>query len=582
MEQKLKELSREDLLEIIRRMAKLLSEEQRQALEEMVEGYAPKAGESEKTPLPTRMSQEFVDEKMEQFQDWMHQIDEGEIYLDVEEYEDYSEGYWDREWVTNYYDNQGVGSKLSALIQFAKDCVYDRRYEEANLIYEWLWDMDVYTNNEYGYEDDGFADLETWAENDVIRTDMKELALLTLYTDYQVQEAENRAEDIYLYFSGSIFQKLHIEEMLYVGRENLTGTEQFWKDWIELLKTKKGDVAARLLREAVLQQEGAQGLLEMADENAAEHPSLYLAAMEQCEKTHDYDKIEEIGERALEKIDTGLVIRSETALRAAYASSCLMHTEKMMMFCWEGFRSDSTVRNFLRLFGMEEMAQQYGIRGREVLDAGLKGEPAGIINRELNRNGMSDYTYNQLCFYTGDFEKVKQISKNPQGSLGWSGRFVRYGISLFLLYLYEKPLPSKAAAAIAGRVGFGEEEEPDGMLKFESEIIRESRENGTSVFWNYFQRWKVYFPMEQKERKRYLNWAEKIVHKRADAIVGGQHRRHYADVAALLAMAAEVREDMGEPGAMREVFAEYKGKFPRHSSFQAEMKDFLAGDASGL
>lgn len=81
MEQKLKALSRENLLEVIEKMAELLSEEQRQELEAMVTGYVPAERDFEKTPIPARMSQEFVDEKMEQLESWMHQIDEGEIYL---------------------------------------------------------------------------------------------------------------------------------------------------------------------------------------------------------------------------------------------------------------------------------------------------------------------------------------------------------------------------------------------------------------------------------------------------------------------------------------------------------------------
>lgn len=576
MEKKLEELSRETLQEIILKMTGLLSKEQYQTLKSMIEACKPESLKSKKTPLPTRMSQEFVDEKMEQLKSWMEKIDEGELYLDIQEYEDYSEGYWNREWITDYYDNQGIGEKLLSMIQFARDCVNDRKYEEANFIYEWLWDMCVNTYNEYGGDESKPAEFEILSENNIVHTDMKQLALLTLYADYQVQEAENRAEDIYLYFTYSTFQNLHIEEMFYAGREELTETEQFWKDWIELLKTKSGDVAARLLQEAVLFREGAQGLLNIADENSQTHPSLYLTAMEECEKTFDYGKMENIGERAIGKINNTLVIRSEVALRAAYASSCLMHTEKMMRFCWESFCSDSTTRNFLRLFGIKEMAEQFGTRGKEVLEARLKKEPAGfIMNRELSKNTMEDHTYYTLRFYTGDFHAVRQISKNPQGSLGWSGSFIRHGIRLFLLYLYEKTLPSKAAEMIAREVGFPDDTDSHYTLKFENEIAEESRKNKTSIFWNYFQRWKSYFPMEQKERKEYLKWAEKIACNRADAIVGGQHRNHYAASAILLAMVAEIKEDMGEPGAKREIFAQYKSKFPRHSSFQAEMKHYF-------
>ncbi len=81
--------------------------------------------------------------------------------------------------------------------------------------------------------------------------------------------------------------------------------------------------------------------------------------------------------------------------------------------------------------------------------------------------------------------------------------------------------------------------------------------------------------MEPEKRREYLASAEKIVHSRAEAIVGGQHRRHYGGVAVLLAMVAEVKENMGAQGARQEMFMKYKKKFPRHSSFQAEMRGFF-------
>lgn len=65
------------------------------------------------------------------------------------------------------------------------------------------------------------------------------------------------------------------------------------------------------------------------------------------------------------------------------------------------------------------------------------------------------------------------------------------------------------------------------------------------------------------------------MNSRADAIVGGQYRRHYGEVAVLLAMTAEIKESMGQTSARRQFFSEYKRKFPRHSSFQAEMKSYF-------
>ena len=113
------------------------------------------------------------------------------------------------------------------MIRFAEDCIDDRRYQVANEIYEWLWEMEVSTASEYGEEDS--VDLEILEENNLIHTDMKRLALLTLYADYQVLPANERAKDMYLYFACSTFAKLHMEEMFHVGREELKDTEQFGK-----------------------------------------------------------------------------------------------------------------------------------------------------------------------------------------------------------------------------------------------------------------------------------------------------------------------------------------------------------------
>lgn len=211
--------------------------------------------------------------------------------------------------------------------------------------------------------------------------------------------------------------------------------------------------------------------------------------------------------------------------------------------------------------------------GRKILCSGEKGNQIEYVrNSELERNIIGDYGYYTLSFYMGDFQKVKAASKNPQNSLGWSESFIRYGIRLILLYLYDNPLPSKAAAGIAGYVGFSEENDLSLQMDFESKIVEESRRLKISTFWNYFQRWKKYFRMSEEEKNKYFTWAEKIVYSRADAIVSGQYRRHYGEVAELLALVAEIKESMGEK---QMIFQEYRKKFPRHSSFQSEMRSYF-------
>ena len=87
--------------------------------------------------------------------------------------------------------------------------------------------------------------------------------------------------------------------------------------------------------------------------------------------------------------------------------------------------------------------------------------------------------------------------------------FVRCGISLFLLYLYEKALPSKALSCVAASIGFADTKDEKTLMQFEKEILEESRRLKISEFWNYVQRWKRYYPMKDREKQTYLSWAEK-------------------------------------------------------------------------
>lgn len=179
------------MLQIILDMNTFLSKEQQRQMENLIAQYTSGSVKTQTKEKTVRTSQEFADEKMRQLKIWMNQIDEGELTLDVEEYEDYSEDYWDRDWVTEYYDNQGIGDKLLYAIQLAKDCVDDCRYQEANFIYEWLWAMEVCAESEYSEECDP-ADLQDLTEHDIIRTDLRQLALLTLYAAYQALDADRR------------------------------------------------------------------------------------------------------------------------------------------------------------------------------------------------------------------------------------------------------------------------------------------------------------------------------------------------------------------------------------------------------
>lgn len=109
-------LSKKELQDIVLKVQKILSDKQKVEFRKIVEESGITSGNNSLQIMQVRMSDDLVNEKMIQIQDWKDQIDEGELYLDTEEYEDYSDGYWESDWITEYYDNQEIGDKIQYMI----------------------------------------------------------------------------------------------------------------------------------------------------------------------------------------------------------------------------------------------------------------------------------------------------------------------------------------------------------------------------------------------------------------------------------------------------------------------------------
>ena len=94
-EEDIKKLSKKELQNIVLKMQNMMSDKQKKEFQKIVEASGIQSGNEKAQIVQVRMSDELVNEKMTQIQKWKELIDEGELYLDTEGYEDYSNGYWD-------------------------------------------------------------------------------------------------------------------------------------------------------------------------------------------------------------------------------------------------------------------------------------------------------------------------------------------------------------------------------------------------------------------------------------------------------------------------------------------------------
>jgi hypothetical protein len=574
-------MSAEELRSCLHNIARKTPENKREAFLQLLNDCRNQSDRKEngkKNQLKSLIPDEKVKDKLSEIKEVFSKIEDGDLCLTAHGYEDYSNGYWASDWIWEYEDNEGIGRIMEDAVLFAHDCMNDCRYEEALSVFKLVMDTQVFVVDEWG--GDSFElSLEEMVEENLVVINLKVLALEVLYSDYQLQPANKRASSLYSYFSYPYFKEIHIEDIFSLGREELRDTDLFFQSWIDLLMQQSGEIAARLLKEGILYYEGTEGLVEMARQGYKEHPSVYLAALLEYEKAHNYEKMKEVGKEALDRLKCNLKIRGELAVKTAQAAFCVNDSEFMKKCWYEAFLSNSTVPNYLRLFVDGEVTREYKeLAEKRIEKLCVSNDYYSQRISETAKNNIDEIEYKYLYFFSGHFEKVRDWCLEQKSPLGWSGHFIGEGINLMLLYLYADKGLRKAgkeiAAHLSSRLGFNERKNLVFMKEnsvFETEV---SMQKSEEIFWNIFCLWKLNYRIALDDIKSYVEWLETVIDKRIDGIVGGKYRRKYSDVALLAAAVGEVKESLGEKKAKNIIIERYLKKYSRHTAFREALKKY--------
>lgn len=601
VDKKAGELNREELLCFLHSIARKVPEEERENFLETIayvrqnfsagdehgseeEKGEAKGNNSGSRKLSLKAAVKKADEmeirrELMRLTELFDRIREGELTIWADGYEHYYEDHWDSDWVWEYEDEEQAGRIFEDGAGLLLRCVNDGFYEEAETIFNLMIESEVTVASEW----DGFElELKGMVKEGLAAIDLKEFALNGLYAAYQSTAKEQRAEKIYGYFSVPFCREIRLEDMLSVGREELGEQPEFWDSWIALLAGKNGDVEERLLKEAVCYQRGGAGILDIARLSYEKHPSLYMEALIYKEKEHDLAGQKEIGDEALEKIDVKYVIRSEIALKTAEAAVGLGKEKEVGRYYFEAFSSGTTPVNYLRLLVESPERDFWQKKAQALIRDGEKGrrETSGYgCPKELQENWGAGRYCAELRFFSGDFTYALEQCNRVKEGLGWSGTFVKCGLSLFLLLLCRdedlKPGCREMARQLAGYINFY------GKEYFKGTDLGQAYQNDgdkdpvdSEILWKCFLRWRKDYPLSEIQEKSFLSMMEKLVDKRVKAIISGQHRGHYNDVAALAAALGEVRESLGMPSGKERTMQKYREEFPRHTSFHAELRSY--------
>ena len=570
------QLPKERLADFIHTWARGLPEGERNTFLSTLSGH--EEPEPFSTQAPTLAESVSLSEQCAAMQKDLERIAAGEVRLTARYNEEYDDWYNNEVDELIYEDPHSVAALIERAVDLAHQCVDRKEYGGAYAVGKTLLELRVYMeeDDEYDYED---LTLFSMKDANLIQRDLRPLVLETLYAAYLAVLPEQRPETLYRIFEQSKDEPVRMEDVLQSAGTELPETTDFLKAWTAYLGGVEGEFARRLFEEAAFLLNDQNALVRAASDYADTHPGLYEKILLAEKESGNAGRLFTLGQEALAKLRPNLLIRSRIALLTAESALTLGNPDQAEQ-CWlEAFRSNPAPIHYLRLCTECRDVARRREEARNIYRAWKENVSAYFSwseeRDERMETSISKRDFHTLNFLDGDFQSVLNDGMNVQAPLGWSSTFMKRGIALFLLYLYQGEQLESALRYLCGRVTKGM---PFLWEDYAKGLARPVTESNEDLFWERFRIWRESVPMAEDFQNEILRRLAAWMDLRVEGIMNGNHRKYYDECAGFVAALGEVKESRGERGGKQAEVLAWKAKYSRRTAFHQELRRFGMND----
>lgn len=565
--------SRAQLISFIHETGRILPEHCR---EDFLRRLKETGEETEKPSEKEEQKEPGFHETYRLIRDNLMRIDSQEVTISGILNEEYDDWYDDSGEEFYYEDDNGISHMLVQACEFIHTCMDLEKYQEGFEIGRQIFYMEILCINDYGDEEFKIRDLVHY---ELLKCDLKQVILDTLYCAYFAVPLEKRPEVLYEIIVNEGENEATLEAVMQHGEEELPDFHKFLALWITYLGDKTGRDADRLILEAVDLLNDVSVAVKYAQKFAAVHPGLYLGLLEN-KKSASVNDMVSVGIQAMKLIPKKYIMRSKVALKTAeYAMEANEEASLSEKCYFAAYESDTSALNYIRalLNGYDAESKRKELQKVFMaLSANRSRDSDPLSARsdfhsERRENNPGSNMILLLRFLDGQFDEVLSEGLNKSEALGWSGTFMKQGIALYLLYLYEGVWNGKGITAMMGiakdAANFSAEEYGKGIYGFNGA-------NEKDLFCKLFLQWKSIVPMEPDVRTCAIKKITSLLAKRTEGIMNANRRNYYGECAAYIAALGEVQESLGDIGAKQRIMTLYKDKYSRRSAFRAELRTY--------
>ena len=563
------DMKKKDMAGFVHEIARTLPENRRDSFLKTLKEMS--LGEDRKQRSDTDSAKE-LSLKVNEIIEILTDINDGDRCLESEYNEEWDDWYNPDVPEILFSDPEQLLDEIRYGIHLLHRCMDEEEYDSGRQLAELLSVLEVPVTGDYeGYYGSASIDVDDLYENSLLDGRIEELLKEALFVTYMGNALSDRPDEIYCMMGNFRCYDIRLEEVMQLGNHDLPEFHEFLPLWIDYLGKQKGRDADRLLSEAqgMITDEGQ--LLENARKYVDQHPELYKQILEDGMEKEDNERLYRIGLEAMEKIPENKLIRSEIALLTSeYAYKA--NQRSVVEYCWlEAFRSDTSVMNYMRLRFRVEKWNNYKKTVREIYTAARKStqnsdKPARYDYEALQSdNKLYETPYYFILFFEGNIKTVIRDGMSMEKPLGWSSTFMKEGLSLLLLLLYEGTGElSKGLQVMLSRVVSASKFD---VVSFCIGEYRNRDMGKTELFWSLFSEWKDSWRLSKEDAEEWLRFSEQLIAKRTAGIMEANRRNYYGECAAFIAALGEVNESRGLNQAKSLIMEQYKKEYSRRREF---------------
>lgn len=530
--------------------------------------------------LPLQQEKYYDDlySEIKEIEDILIGINDGDRCLDSEYNVEWDDWYNSDVDEVLFSDPEQLLEDIEKGINLLHKCIDMEAYEEGDELAEVLSALEVSVDGDYCDYDTTPLGIRELYDHDLLGGRFEDVVRESLYLAYMGNDLSDRPEQMYCMMCNYSCYRVTLENIMQDGKQELPEFKKFLLLWIDYLGSRPGRDEQALLQEALAMLEDEEQLLEVARKFVKEHPEQYKYLLQRGLEGTSWEKMLQIGLEALDKIPVTYILRSEIALLTAEFANRL-HDSTTAESCWlEAFRSHTSVVNYMRIRLLVKDWNQYRLQVKqiyeEVYEKSKQESNPKTLDYYVNAqplNSLHYKTYYMLLFFDGDYENVIQLGLNEKNAVGWSSTFMKEGLALFLLLLYEGKTLSKGIASMLSRVISESGFQADTFL---NGTYLSKGKNEQELFWELFCQWKEETNISVEDYEKWMKNIGRHISVRTAGIMDGNHRNYYGECAAFIAAYGEVFESRGTCGAKADIMEEYKVKYSRRRAFHQELRSF--------